>query len=73
MSANAVESVLTRMMSDTSFAEQMFTQPESALNGFDLTAEEISALKSMPREEFHRIASATPEERRSFGGGYWSG
>ena len=45
MSQQTVESVLTRAMSDTAFADALFANPEKALTGFNLTAEEIANLK----------------------------
>ncbi|MCK6568855.1 MAG: Os1348 family NHLP clan protein [Anaerolineales bacterium] len=52
MSQQTVESVLTRAMSDAAFADSLFANPEKALTGFDLTAEEIASLKGMSRAEF---------------------
>lgn len=62
MSQQTVESILTRAMSDAAFAESLFANPEKALTGFDLTAEEVANLKGMSRAEFF---NATPEERKS--------
>ncbi|MBI3163152.1 MAG: hypothetical protein IPG44_12675 [Anaerolineales bacterium] len=52
MSAQAIEAVLTRAMSDTTFADMLFANPDAALAGFDLTAEEIAKIKSISRAEF---------------------
>ena len=67
MSATGIESVLSRAMSDAQFANQLFSEPEKAIAGFDLTADEVAQLKSMPRAEFDKFAKSTPEERKSFG------
>jgi hypothetical protein len=67
MSTKAVETILTRAMSDPAFAELLFTKADKALAGYDLTAVEIANLKSMPRQAFDKAASGTPEERKSFG------
>ena len=69
MSQQTVESILTRAMSDTAFADSLFANPEQALTGFDLTAEEVTNLKAMSRADFEQYAKATPEERKSFGTG----
>ena len=70
MSQQTVESILTRAMSDAAFADSLFANPEKALSGFDLTAEEIANLKAMSRAEFEKYSKATPEERKSFGIGF---
>lgn len=67
MSATSVETILTRAMSDNAFANRLFTNPEMAMAGFDLTAEEAANLKGMNRAEFDRFAKSSPEERKSFG------
>ncbi|MCK6568857.1 MAG: hypothetical protein DCC59_10670 [Chloroflexi bacterium] len=69
MSQQTVESILTRAMSDAVFADSLFANPEKALTGFDLTAEEVASLKGMSRAEFDKAAKGTPEERKSFGTG----
>ena len=65
MSANGVETVLSKAMSDAKFADALFADPEKALAGFDLTGEEKSNLKNLSRAEFDALVAA-PEERRSF-------
>ena len=53
-------------MSDPEFANQLFTDSEQALAGFDLSADEITSLKSMSRAEFDKFTNASPEDRKSF-------
>ena len=67
MSATGIESILSRAMSDSAFADQLFNDPEQALAGLDLTTEEAASLRSISRAEFDQFAAATPEERKSFG------
>lgn len=64
MSQQTIESILTRAMSDASFAETLFAEPDSALAGFDLTAEEIAKFKGLTRTQFQ---SMSIEDRKSFG------
>ena len=71
MSAQSVESVLSKAMGDAVFAESLFANPEQALSGFDLTAEELANLKSMSRADFEQFAKAMPEERKSMGESQW--
>ncbi len=63
MSAQSVESILSKAMSDAAFADALFADPEKALAGFDLTREEIASLKNLSRAQFEAM---TPEERKSF-------
>jgi hypothetical protein len=67
MSTEAVESVLSRGMSDTAFADTLFANVEKALAGIDLTAEEVEKFKSISRADFDSIL-ASPEGRKSFTG-----
>ena len=69
MSSTSVETILTRAMSDNAFANRLFSNPEKAMAGFDLTAEEIANLKGITRAEFDKFAMSSPEERKSFGYG----
>jgi hypothetical protein len=72
MSAQTVESILSRAMSDASFAEALLANPEQALTGFDLTADELANIKGMSRADVDQFASASPEERKSMGA-RWGG
>jgi hypothetical protein len=65
MSAETVDTVLAKAMSDAAFAEALFAKPDEALAGYDLTEEERQSLKNMSREDFDKYAMAAPEERKS--------
>lgn len=65
MSAETVETVLTKAMNDATFAEALIANPDQALAGYDLTEEEAQGLKNMSREDFDKYAMAAPEERKS--------
>ena len=65
MSAETVDTVLAKAMSDAAFAEALFAKPDEALAGYDLTEEEMKSLKGMSREDFDKFAMAAPEERKS--------
>jgi hypothetical protein len=67
MSAASVETVLSRAMSDSVFAEQLFANPDQALADFELTADEAATFKGMARTDFEKLIQASPEERKSFG------
>ncbi|MEO8076247.1 MAG: Os1348 family NHLP clan protein [Acidobacteriota bacterium] len=52
MSHKAVEDIISRAVVDTEFREQLFSAPDKALAGNDLTPEERKALAEMSREKF---------------------
>jgi hypothetical protein len=66
MSAQIVETILSRAMSDAKFANSLFANPDQALVGFELTSEEVANFKSLSRAEFDAMTAASPEERKSF-------
>ena len=67
MSVKAVESILSRAMSDKSFASLLFSNAAQALNGFDLTEEEAASLKTILHADFDALSKLAPEERKSMG------
>lgn len=69
MSIQAVESVLSRAMSDSAFAELLFSNPTQALSGYDLTPDEAASFTDLARDDLAKVTGASLEERRSFG---WS-
>jgi hypothetical protein len=52
MSHKAVEDIISRAVVETEFREQLFSAPDKALAGHDLTADERKALAEMSREKF---------------------
>ena len=69
---STIETILTRAMSDTEFADQLFTDTEKALAEYNLSAEEIAKFKEFTRAQFDEM---TPDERKSmisFVGGWGS-
>lgn len=66
MSADRIETVLGRAISEPEFADLLLSDPDNALAGYDLTAEELESLRSMTRVDFETLAQASPEERKSF-------
>lgn len=67
MSSHSVETVLSRAMSDNTFAELLLANPDQALAEYDLTPEELDVLKQISRADVDAFAKASPEERKSFG------
>lgn len=73
MSSQSVETVLNRAISDPDFRQQLFTNPDQALAGFELSAEETANFKGISQAAFEALTKATPAERISFamrGGNY---
>ena len=60
----SVETILSRMISDSAFAEAVFADAEKALAEYNLSAEEIAKFKKLTHAHF---STMTPEERKSFG------
>ena len=63
---STLETILTRMMSDADFAEQLFTDAEKALAEYSLSAEQFSRLNNISQADFDKFASTALEERKSF-------
>jgi hypothetical protein len=61
MSKEAVEAIIGKAVVDGRFREALFTDPEEALAGYELTGEEVAALKAMDREGIESFAGALDE------------
>ena len=66
MSREAVKQIISRAMAEPAFREQLRSDPDAALSGYELTAEEMQMLKGLPRESFENGAMDL-EERVSRG------
>ena len=69
---STVETILTRMMQDPTFAEALFSDAEQALAEYGLSAEEASKFQGLSRAQFDALATS-PEARQSFGVAYGGG
>ena len=67
MSAETVQEIIVKAVTDKEYRELLFSDPEKALENFELTDEEATALKEMEREKFDVVASKL-EERISKAG-----
>jgi len=61
---STIETILSRAMSDTEFANLLIVNPVEALVGYELTIEDVERLKNLSSAEFEAMAT---DERRSFG------
>jgi hypothetical protein len=59
---STIETILYRMMSEPVFADAVFTDAETALAEYDLSAEEVMKFKGLSRAQFDVM---TPGERKS--------
>ncbi len=50
MSTEAVQEVIRRAVADETFRNLLLTNPDQALAGLDLSAEEVSVLKGLDRD-----------------------
>lgn len=62
MSKAGVEALVNKAMADETFRRQLKENPDAALRGFDLTPEEIAAIKS---RDATRLAQLGVDERIS--------
>jgi len=65
MSVKGIQEVLSRAMGDAAFADALIADPDQALTGFDLTADEIAKFKGMSLGDLNAMSGLAPEERKS--------
>ena len=58
MSLDDVKQVIGRAVLDADFREVLFSNPETALEDYDLSEEERAGLKNIKREKFDDMAGA---------------
>jgi hypothetical protein len=61
MSREAVEAVIGKAVLDGEFREALFANPEEMLAGYDLSEEEVAALKSIDAETMETLAGTLDE------------
>jgi hypothetical protein len=59
---STIETILSRAMCDDAFAEQLFTDAETALAEYDLSADEVAKFRGLSRVQFNAMP---PDERKS--------
>ena len=67
MSEETVQEVIIKAVSDPEFRELLFSDPDKALDGYELTEEEVESLKHVDRDSFEENLSEL-EERVSRAG-----
>ena len=56
MSLENVQAVIARMLTESDFRELLFSEPNKALEGYELTEQEATALMELEREKFDAVA-----------------
>jgi hypothetical protein len=71
MSLQAVQTVIGKAAVDRAFRDVLFSKPDEALAGFDLSADEVASLKKLSREKFDAVAGELEEKilAEAVGGG----
>jgi hypothetical protein len=67
MSAETVQTIIGRAIMEPEYRALLFSDPDKALEGYELTAEEAQSLKSMDKEKLDAVAGEL-EERVSKSG-----
>jgi hypothetical protein len=57
MSQDAVSQIIGRAVIDTEFRNLLFSNPDQALEGIDLTDDEIDALKNLRQEDLEDFST----------------
>jgi hypothetical protein len=57
MSQDAVSQIIGRAVIDTEFRNLLFSNPDQALEGHDLTDDEIDALKNLRQEDLEDFST----------------
>jgi hypothetical protein len=57
MSQDAVSQIIGRAVTDAKFRELLFSNPEQALQGYDLSADEVEALESLKQEDLEDFST----------------
>lgn len=56
MSVLELKKIIEKMVEDKVFEEEVFSNPEAALQGYDISGEEREKLLSLDREKIKKIA-----------------
>ncbi len=61
MSVESVQQIVVRAVKEPEYKELLFSDPDKALAGYELTDEESAALKGLSREKFDAAAGELEE------------
>ena len=57
MSLEDVQTIIGRALTEAEYRELLFSEPEKALEGYELSEKEAAALKGLEREKFDAVAA----------------
>ena len=74
MSTESVKEIIGKAVADGEYRELLFSEPDKALEGYELTEEESTTLKGIEREKFDTVATEIEERisRAGFSLSSWS-
>ena len=61
MSQEAVQAIIGKAVLDSEFRQALFADPESALEGYDLSEQEVATLKGIDSETMESLAGTLDE------------
>ena len=61
MSIESVQTILGRAVTEPEYRDLLFSDPQAALEGYELSEEEKAALEGLEREKFDAVASELEE------------
>jgi hypothetical protein len=61
MSKEALQAVIGKAVMDSEFREALFADPDQAVEGYELTEEEVAALKAIDAETVESFAGSLDE------------
>ena len=62
MALQSVQNVIGKAAVDRAYRELLFSKPDEALAGHDLSADEVACLKGLSREKFDAVAGELEEK-----------
>ena len=61
MSQKAVQAIIGKAVLDSEYRQALFADPETALEGYDLTEQEVATLKGIDSETMESLAGTLDE------------
>ena len=71
MSDKVVKEIIDKAINDETFRDQLFTDPDAALKGYDLTSDERKTLAGLNKDNFNEFAGGLGDRttKGTFGAG----
>lgn len=62
MSLQSVQNIIGKAAVDRAYRDLLFSKPDEAIKGFELTAQETASLKGLSREKFDAVAGELEDQ-----------